>query len=283
MVLTAMVELDRSRVAGMNIHYLFFPLDYFLDAQVEAGIENLEFWCGTPHFWLDGESFGDCRRLRRMVSERGLEIIAFTPGSTVYQYQYAAQEADQYEKSFRYFRNGIRAAAELGCRLMAVNSGWGYHNEPRENAWARSREMLGRLAVAADREGIVLALESLRPEESQLVVTLADAKRMVQEVGHSALKTMIDTTAVGVAGETVSQWFEAFGADIVHSHFVDGTPYGHLAWGDGTRSLEEHLACFAANGYRGYLSQELTDGRYLADPRSADLDNMRRLGQSLGD
>lgn len=215
----------------MNIHYLFFSLDYFLDAQVEAGIENLEFWCGTPHFWLDCESFGDCRRLRRMVSERGLEIIAFTPGSTVYQYQYAAQEADRSEKSFRYFRNGIRAAAELGCRLMAVNSGWGYHNEPRENAWARSREMLGRLAVAADREGIVLALESLRPEESQLVVTLADARRMVQEVGHSALKTMIDTTAVGVAGETVSQWFEAFGADIVHSHFVDGTPYRSLGLG----------------------------------------------------
>ena len=44
--------LKREQIAGMNIHYLFYPLEYFLDAQVRAGIQTIEFWLGTPHFFL---------------------------------------------------------------------------------------------------------------------------------------------------------------------------------------------------------------------------------------
>jgi protein FrlC len=178
-------------------------------------------------------------------------------------------------------RAGIRTAAELGCGTMVVNSGWGYRDEPREAAWARSRHMLGRLAEAAAREGVVLAMEALRPEESGLVTTLADARRMVAEVGHPALRVTVDTTAMGVAGETLQQWFDAFGAAIVHMHFVDGTPYGHLVWGDGDRPMAEFVQCLLRNGYRGFLGQELTDERYCSDPAAADAQNMGRWGEFL--
>lgn len=82
-------------------------------------------------------------------------------------------------------------AGELGCEIMAINSGWGYLNEDREEAWKRSSNMLSRLSDVASREGIKLAMESLRPEESQLVITLNDAKRMFDEINHPNLKVMI--------------------------------------------------------------------------------------------
>ncbi len=84
-------------------------------------------------------------------------------------------------------------------------------------------------------------MESLRPQESQLVVTLADAKRMHDEVNHPNLKVMIDTTAMGVAGETIDEWFDTFGDEIIHMHFIDGNPYGHLIWGDGNHPLGEWI------------------------------------------
>lgn len=42
---------------------------------------------------------------------------------------------------------------------------------------------------------------------------------------------MVDTCAMGVANETLEDWFTVFGDDIRHMHFVDGNPYGHLIWG----------------------------------------------------
>ena len=59
--------LKREQIAGMNIHYLFYPLEYFLDAQVRAGIQTIEFWLGTPHFFLSHIEYTECVRVRKMI------------------------------------------------------------------------------------------------------------------------------------------------------------------------------------------------------------------------
>ncbi len=200
--------LKREQVAGMNIHYLFYSLDYFLDAQVECGIETIELWGGAPHFYMDTMGYEDCKIIRKKIESRGLKVKVLTPENCTYQYQVAAQTPELFKKSYQYFSNGLRAANELGCKIMQINSGWGYWNEDREEAWKRSREMLSRLSEEAQKLDICLAMESLRPEESQLVVTLKDAKRMFDEVSHPNLKILIDTTAMSVSGETIDEWFE---------------------------------------------------------------------------
>lgn len=278
-----MSYIKRDQIAGMNLHYLYYSLDYFFDAQQRSGMQSIELLGCTPHFWLDYMTYSDCRTVRKKASERGLNIVVFTPENAVYQYQFAAQEPDQYEKSYKYFLNGIKAAAELGCKIMAVNSGWGYWNEVRETAWKRSRDMLARLADAAQQEGIVLAMETLRPEESKLVVTLKDAKRMFDEINHPSFKVMIDTIAMGVAGETLQQWFDVFGDNIVHTHFIDGRPYGHLVWGDGCYPMDSFIRCMNDNNYKGYLGQEITDGKYFDDPATADMRNMANFNRYIED
>ena len=30
--------------------------------------------------------------------------------------------------------------------------------------------------------------------------------------------------------ENINDYFEAFGSRIIHCHFVDGNPTGHMAW-----------------------------------------------------
>ena len=265
----------------MNIHYRRYSLDSFLDAQVAAGIESIEFWTGVPHYFMDAMSYSDCRSLQKKIRQRGLTAKVFTPENCMYQYQFSAAKPEMFQKSLAYFTNGIYAAAELGCGIMQCNSGWGYLDESREEAWKRAVEMISLLAREAAREGIVLAMESLRPEETNLVHTLEDTKKFIKEVGEPNLKVLIDTTAMGVAGETLTQWFEAFGEDIVHMHFVDGNPYGHLIWGDGSRNLEEDLKVLKKYGYQGGLGQEITDHRYFTDPAGYDRKNMRMFEQFL--
>lgn len=267
--------INRKQIAGMNIHYLFYSLEFFLDAQVKAGVETIELWIGTPHFFLSYMEYSDCKRVKKLLDERELQLKIITPENCTYQYQFAAQEKEQFEKSAGYFKNALDAGEELGAEIMAVNSGWGYWNEDREEAWKRSREMLSMLGEYAKSKNIRLAMESLRPEESNLATTLYDVKRMLDEVNHPNLKAMIDTTAMGVAGETIDQWFSVLGKDIIHMHFIDGNPYGHLIWGDGNHDLEEFLKAIHRNGYTGYLGQEITEFDYFSKPNEADIRNMK--------
>ena len=275
--------IKRAQIAGMNQHYRRFSLDYFLDAQEKAGVRSLELWCGAPHFWIDASGFEDCRAVSRKAADRGLEIVSVTVPSFAGPYQYAAPAGFQAERSFRYFSNGVRAAAELGCRVMTVNSGWGGLGERPGAAWTRSAEMLRRLCETARVEGVTLALESLRADESDLVNDLESTKRMIREVGHPSLKAMVDTIAMGAGGESLEGWFDAFGADLVHMHFLDGDPYVHNIWGDGDYPLESMLATLGERGYSGYLVQEVADERYFDDPARADIENMRVLERYIVD
>ncbi|MEH7247639.1 sugar phosphate isomerase/epimerase family protein [Neobacillus niacini] len=272
-------SIRRDQVAGMNIHYKNYSLDYFLNAQQSIGFTSIALWGGPPHFWLDYVTYSDCKMLRNKIQSMGLNIVGFVAASVLYRYQYCLFEPEYRERSFHYFSNGIKAAAELGSKSLHINSGWGYKTENREEAWKRSRDMLFRLANVAQQEGIVLSMESLRPDETGLVTTLQDAKRMFAEINHSSFKIMLDTNPMGVANETIWQWFETFDQDIVNIHFVDGNPFGHLIWGDGTFPLEDMVTCLNTYNFEGYLCQEITDARYFNDPVAADGQNMKTLSR----
>lgn len=51
-----MALLDRTQVCGMNIHYMKYSLDIFLDAQQRAGLKVLNSGVGIPsHFYGCGQ------------------------------------------------------------------------------------------------------------------------------------------------------------------------------------------------------------------------------------
>ena len=275
--------IDISRISVLSLHYNNYTLDYFLDCQAKLGIKNVELLSAHQGLWMDEYGYQDPAPIRRKLEDRGLSCPVFTPENCAYGYQFAAKEPEHIERSFGYFSNGIRLANELGCEYMEVNSGWGYWNEDKQEAWKRSAAMLHRLAEVAKENGITLVMESIRPEESQLVINLEAAQKMLKEVNHPNLKGMVDTCAMGVAGETLEDWFQALGSDIRHMHFIDGTPYGHLVWGDGNHHLGRFIEVLNRYGYEGYLGQEITDGRYYMDPAAADLRNMKNFERYIED
>lgn len=278
-----MAVIKRSQLVNMNQHYRRFSLDYFLDCQQKLGIEQIELWCGAAHFWLDHEGYGDVGALRQRLRNHGVRVVSVTAPSMAYQYQYASQEPEHLEYSFRYFSNAIRLADALGADRVVVNSGWGYRGEDASAMWNRCRDHLFRLCQVAEGYGVLLAMESLRADESNLVYSLERAKRMRREVGHPSLKLMVDNIATGAAGESLEDWFSAFGPDLIHMHFLDGDPWLHNIWGDGNTGLETQLQTMNDHGYTGYLVQEVADEHYFSDPFAADKKNFRVLERFTAD
>ncbi len=71
-----------------------------------------------------------------------------------------------------------------------------------EQAWERARDCLRAAGEAAARHGVTYCLEPLARRETDLFNTVADAARLVAEVGSPGLRTMIDCSA---AGQTESE------------------------------------------------------------------------------
>lgn len=276
-----MNEITWNQVAVMNQHYRNWSLPRFLETQQRLGFESLELWLGPPHFYLDRLRYEDCRTVRRQASDRGLGIVSVTTSSFAWQYQYATPNREAWNDAKEYFKNGIRAAAELGTSMMTVNSGWGDWREPETEGFARSAEMLEELAVFAEKEGVTLALESLTSLETRIADTLPKTKRLWEAVNHPNLEIMVDTVAMGYQQETLEDWFAEFGSHLIHMHFIDIDPSGksddHLVWGDGGFSLEQMINTLEMWDYQGYLVQELAADRYLKDPMGADERNRDKL------
>ena len=277
-----MRRLKRSQFAGVNQHYRNYRFEEYLDNMVRCGIQSLEMWCGAPHYILDPYHVSDISPLRRMASERGLKFVSLTTTSMQWQHQFGAPGKERQKLAVDYYKNGVRVAAELGCPVMSINSGWGYWDESKSEGMKRSMDAITQVADFAQQQGVTLAMETLQPIESNLVVSLEDAKRYLEQIHHPAVKVMIDLVAIGVAGETVEQWFEAFGENMVHCHLADGAPSGHRAFGEGEYPLAKVLQAFERYDYKGSFNMEL-GGQYMTDPFSADQRNMAAIRRFLED
>lgn len=270
-----MAVIHRKQLSAMGIHYLYYPLDYMLDAQAKAGFQTIELVGMAPHFLMDHTGFQATAPVRKMAEDRGLTIGCFTPECAVYQYLMCAPDEGFHHRSMEYFKRGLEAAGQLGATKLLTNCIGGTWDEAYDRVYERAVKSLTLLAATAADYGVTIAVETVRPEESKCIITLPELKRLLSDVNHPNVKAGMDTIAMGVAGETPEEWFKTLGKDIVHTHFVDGRPYGHLVWGDGLFPLESYLDVLNKYHYEGLISQEITDFRYFEDPAGADARNFR--------
>ncbi|MBA2672587.1 sugar phosphate isomerase/epimerase family protein [Ramlibacter sp.] len=88
----------------------------------------------------------------------------------------------------------------------------------REQAWERARGCLRRAGERARGCGVTYCIEPLSPRETDMLNTVAEAVRMVEEIGIPAFKTMIDCSAAGQAE-----------AEPVEALMARWMPTGHIA------------------------------------------------------
>lgn len=172
-----------------------------------------------------------------------MKIGCYTPECATYYYTMNAPEGGFHDRSMEYFKRGLEAAEKMGAKKLLTNCIGAPFDEEYDRAYDRAVRSLKELSKTAADHGITIAVETVRPEESRVVITLPELVRLLKDVDSPHVKAGLDTVAMGVAGETPRQWFETLGKNIVHLHFIDGRPYNHLVWGDGLYPLENTSMC----------------------------------------
>ncbi|AZO95902.1 TIM barrel protein [Halocella sp. SP3-1] len=273
--------LNKNKIAGMNFNYAHYPLNYFLDSMVKLEIFNIELWGASPHLYVNDLCFADVKRIKKEIDIRNLNVICFTPEQCVYPINLSAKEDFIRERSIKYFEKSLEVSCELESPLLLITPGWGYRNEPISEAWLRCKESLSCLVARAEKRGIRLVLEPLTPQESNLINTVSPLKKMLSEINSPYLKAMLDTIPMALTGEDIEDYLNEFGEDLEHMHFIDGSPKGHLAWGDGVLPLDSYLKVINDYNYSGYMTLEITDRSYFLEPEAAVKKSIEQIMESL--
>ena len=265
-----MSQLKWGQLAGMNIHHRLYPFESFLDTQQRLGIKTIELWAGAPHFLLGYDGIQDCAAVKEQVEARGLTIGAFTPECVTYPFPICTSQLQVRELARSYYENAIRAAALLGAQIVPISCAGALKDEDGEAAVDRAVEIVAALGITAEEYGITLAVETLCPDVSPVLNTLDQLERFLKRVNHPNVKACLDICSMRVAGENLQQWFDRLGREIVHIHFTDGRPGGHLVWGQGLHPLDDYIDILVKNKYSGLLGLNLNLRGIWFDPALVD-------------
>lgn len=125
-----------------------------------------------------------------------------------------------------------------------------------EDALQRATQAWALAAEAAGRCGVTYCIEPLSSDQTPLINTIDQAVAVVREVGHSALRTMLDTSSAGRAEQDdiptlIARWLPS--GLLAHVQLNDPN---RRAPGQGEMSFAPILAALQTHGYGGVVAME---------------------------
>ncbi|MFI3904429.1 sugar phosphate isomerase/epimerase family protein [Ochrobactrum sp. S1502_03] len=262
--------LKREQLLGANFSFQHHPFRWTAERLSGLGFRRMELWGIAPHLDLFHDNRGRLREVISILDDCGLAVHCFTPEQVLYPINIASGDKPYREASVERFIRAADMAAELGAKYLFLTPGRGFENEERERGWAHAVESIDRIASHAGQAGLRCLLEPLQRLESNLVNDVADLERMWRELSAGNVDLVLDLVAMATAGDSVADYFARFGEHLAHVHIVDGTPAGHLVWGDGNLPLKDYLAALGAADFKGTFTFEpFGNGSYALDPVTA--------------
>ena len=237
-------------------------------AQGYDGLEVAPFTlAGNPQDITDREA----AEFRRIAQNHGLAItglhwLLVAPGGL----SIVSDDITVRERTIGIMQRLVELCALMGGKYL-VHGSPKQRSVPagstREQALARATECFAQAGAAAASAGVVYCIEPLSTRETDLIHTVAEAARIVDQVASPGLKTMIDCSAAGQmeresVAELMARWIPS--GHVAHVQVNDPNRRGP---GQGDMQfapvLAQLLALQAAGQYRGVVAVEPFD--YVPD------------------
>jgi D-psicose/D-tagatose/L-ribulose 3-epimerase len=160
----------------------------------------------------------------------------------------------------------IDTCAELGGKYLVHGSPQQRRIEPGETraaAMDRARATFAAVGERAQKAGVVYCIEALAAESTPLINTLEEAARMVEEIGASSIRSMLDCSAAGrmekePLGALIERWVPK--GVIAHVQVNDRNRRGP---GQGEQRFAPLFSALLRHGYAGDIAVEPFD--YVPD------------------
>jgi len=183
-------------------------------------------------------------------------------------------------RTAEYLKAEIEFCADLGGTRMIVGSPKQrsvLEGDSYDAAWRRTVEVFKELAPCAESRGVCLCIEALTAKETNFINTAAEARRLVEEVGHPAFQMMLDVKAMCAETEPIPEIIRRSAPYLKHFHANDENLGGP---GFGDVDFRPIAAALREVGYDGWVSVEVFD--FSAGPERIARESIRCLQEAFG-
>jgi sugar phosphate isomerase/epimerase len=257
-----------------------FPRDTLeenLDAITSHGYECVQYnmVCAGLTPMPDAIDAALCDRIRSAMAQRHIHMAAISGTFNIID-----PDLDERENGFRRLRILAESCERLGTQVITFCTGtrdptnmWKRHpdNDTAE-AWSDMVLAMRRAVDIAEECGVLIGFE---PEVNNVVDSAIKGRRLMDEIGSSHLKVVIDGANMFHTGqlprmrEVLDEAFSLLGKDIALAHAKDLShdgDAGHEAAGTGLLDYDYYLSLLRDSGFDGAL---ITHG--LEESQSADV------------
>ena len=264
------------KFATCNEYFTDWPIESVFDYAAELGYDGVEV---APFTLADSvEDIGSARRkeIARAAEKAGVEIVGLhwlliSPEGL---YINEVDEAIRH-RTRDYFKSLIRFCGDLGGGVMIIGSpkqrsvreGWDYGE-----TWKRTREVFEDCLGVAASSDTVLCIEALSADQTNFITTAAEARKMVDEIGHPNFQTMVDVCSGSTEELPVSQLLRETASQLRHVHVNDANKRGP---GFGETDFVAVMKTLRELDYTRYLSVEVFE--FDPDPRTIAAGSLKYL------
>ncbi len=259
--------------------YYNYTLEYAIQDLARLGYQGIEIWGGRPHMYRK-----DLRRqsgtLTDLLEENGMEVCNVIPAQFRYPSLLCSLDEGIRRDSIGYIEDAMDNALLMGSPSVSLCPGMLPWDQDIQKGWDALRKSFSELHEINKDKGLILLIEPAHRFETNLILTISDALRMIDELAVNDFGILLDTGHCHVNGEKFEEVIPACSHVPLHIHLDDnsGDMDAHLVPGEGTVDFTTLARELNKIGYEGYLSAELGT-KYIMDPAEAckqSLIEMRR-------
>ncbi len=209
-------------------------------------------------------SDADIMAIRRLADDIGIEVCSLATG-LYWSYSFTADNPEVREKAKNITRFQLHAAKLLKAGAILVVPGCvgadfipGCKIVSYDVAYERALQAMSELAIDAEKEGIVIAVENVW---NKFLLSPLEMRDFLDKVDSKWVKMYLDTGNVVLLGYP-EHWVKILGTRITHVHVKDfsravGNINGFVSLLCGDVNFDAVTDALREVGYNGYLTAEM--------------------------
>lgn len=143
-----------------------------------AGLDGIEYWLETPHFWLRGLPVDEVLSCRHQHPE--LPVI--TVHAPILDLNPCSINSDVAEISIQYAIRSITIAGQLGAHILTLHPGRRTAKRPPGDAdFARFEHYLSALRDVATRNSLKICMENMEPAVNSFLCTPERVRQLLDD------------------------------------------------------------------------------------------------------
>jgi len=144
----------------------------------KSGLDAIEFWLETPHFWLRDLPVGEVIACK----DAHPELATLNVHAPILDLNPCSINPEVAEVSVGYAVKSVGIAREIGAQVLTVHPGRRTAKRPPGNAdFARFDHYISALRAAAKGNGVTIAIENMEPAVNSLLCTPERLRSVLDE------------------------------------------------------------------------------------------------------